>query len=109
MYRPHQLYLSMVNDLMERAPLNLLKKWKRRRAKVINKPLLFAWVTSIIALGGSLFFSEQMGFIPCTLCWFQRILMYPLTILLGIAFYKNDKEIYKYVLPFSVMGMLVST
>ena len=76
---------------------------------MINKPLLFAWVTSIIAMGGSLFFSEQMGFIPCTLCWFQRILMYPLTILLGIAFYKNDKEIYKYVLPFSVMGMLVST
>src|SRR5699024_272872 len=75
----------------------------------MNKPLLLAWVTSLIAMGGSLFFSEQMAFIPCTLCWFQRILMYPLTIILGIAIYKNDKEIYKYVLPFSVIGIGVSS
>lgn len=76
---------------------------------MMNKPLLLAWVTSLIAMGGSLFFSEQMAFIPCTLCWFQRILMYPLTIILGIAIYKNDKEIYKYVLPFSVIGIGVSS
>lgn len=58
--------------------------------------------------GGSLFFSERMGFIPCVLCWYQRILMYPLVLLLGIAFYRNDRSIYKYVLPVSVLGMLVS-
>ncbi|MBK3495888.1 disulfide bond formation protein B [Viridibacillus sp. YIM B01967] len=73
-----------------------------------SKSLLFAWVTSIIAMMGSLFFSEQMGFIPCTLCWYQRILMYPLVFFLGMAFYRNDKEIYKYVLPMSVIGMLLS-
>nr|WP_283248197.1 disulfide oxidoreductase [Bacillus sp. FJAT-50079] len=67
-----------------------------------------AWVTAIIAMAGSLFFSERMGFIPCTLCWYQRILMYPLVIFLGIAFYRNDKGIYKYVLPVSAMGMMVS-
>lgn len=76
---------------------------------MVNKPLLFAWVTSIIAMGGSLFFSEWMGFIPCTLCWYQRILMYPLVVFLGIAFYRNDQAIYKYVLPMSVIGMLVSS
>lgn len=76
---------------------------------MVNKSLLLAWVTSIIAMGGSLYFSEQMGFIPCTLCWYQRILMYPLVIFLGIAFYRNDKGIYKYVLPMSVIGMIVST
>ncbi|WP_042147175.1 disulfide oxidoreductase [Paucisalibacillus sp. EB02] len=74
----------------------------------MNKPLALAWITSIIAMGGSLFFSEQMGLIPCTLCWYQRIVMYPLTIFLGIAVYKNDREIYKYVLPMSIIGMIIS-
>lgn len=75
---------------------------------MVNKPLLFAWITAIIAMGGSLFFSERMGFIPCVLCWYQRILMYPLVLFLGIAFYRNDRSIYKYVLPVSALGILVS-
>lgn len=76
---------------------------------MVNKPLLLAWITSIIAMGGSLFFSERMGFIPCTLCWYQRILMYPLVVFLGIAFYRNDREIYKYILPISIIGILMSS
>ena len=75
---------------------------------MVNKSLLFAWITAIIAMGGSLFFSEKMGFIPCVLCWYQRILMYPLVLFLGIAFYRNDQTIYKYVLPVSILGMLLS-
>lgn len=75
---------------------------------MVNKPLLSAWITSIIAMGGSLYFSERMGFIPCTLCWYQRILMYPLVILLGIAFYQNDREIYKYILPISIIGIIIA-
>lgn len=75
---------------------------------MVNKPLLSAWITSIIAMGGSLYFSEHMGFIPCTLCWYQRILMYPLVILLGIAFYRNDREIYKYILPISIIGLIIA-
>lgn len=86
-----------------------LFKWLMRRLQVVNKPLLLAWVTAIIAMTGSLFFSERMGFIPCTLCWYQRILMYPLVLFLGIAFYRNDKGIYKYVLPVSVIGMMTSS
>ncbi len=75
---------------------------------MVSKSLLLAWLTSIIAMVGSLFFSERMGFVPCTLCWYQRILMYPLVLFLGLAFYRNDREIYKYVLPMSLVGMLVS-
>jgi disulfide bond formation protein DsbB len=45
-----------------------------------------------------------LGFIPCTLCWVQRILMYPLVILLGIASYRNDRGIIPYVLPMTVLG-----
>ncbi|MDM5334305.1 disulfide oxidoreductase [Ureibacillus composti] len=75
---------------------------------MVNKPLLAAWIVSIIAITGSLFFSEKMGFIPCTLCWYQRILMYPLVLFLGIAFYRNDRDIYKYILPMSLIGIVIS-
>lgn len=75
----------------------------------MNRPLLVSWLTALGATLGSLYFSEVMHFIPCTLCWYQRILMYPLAVILGIAFYRNDKNIYKYALPFSIFGILLSS
>jgi disulfide bond formation protein DsbB len=75
---------------------------------MMNKPLLIAWVTSMVAILGSLYFSEVLGYIPCEMCWYQRILMYPLGILLGIFFYENDRKVYKYILPFSILGVIVS-
>jgi disulfide bond formation protein DsbB len=74
----------------------------------MNKSLLLSWLTALVAIIGSLYFSEIRHFIPCTLCWYQRILMYPLAVILGIAFYRNDKEIYRYTLPLSLLGMIVS-
>lgn len=74
----------------------------------MNKSILFAWVAAIIATLGSLYFSEVRHFIPCTLCWYQRIFMYPLVIILGIAGYRNDLAIYRYVLPLSIIGMIIS-
>ncbi|MDW7616902.1 disulfide oxidoreductase [Peribacillus simplex] len=74
----------------------------------MNKPLLFSWILSIIATAGSLYFSEVLHYVPCTFCWYQRILMYPLVILLGRAFYEQDLKIHRYILPLSILGMLVS-
>lgn len=74
----------------------------------MNKSLLLAWIAAIIATLGSLYFSEVMHFVPCTLCWYQRIFMYPLAIILGIAAYRNDRKIYQYVLPLSIIGVLIS-
>jgi disulfide bond formation protein DsbB len=70
--------------------------------------LYLAWVVSLAAVCGSLFFSEIMLFEPCKLCWFQRIFMYPLVILLGIACYKNDTRLAPYLLPFSMIGGCIS-
>ena len=58
---------------------------------------------------GSLYFSEVAGFVPCTLCWYQRILMYPLAIILVIALLRKDHGVPFYVLPFSITGIIVST
>lgn len=70
--------------------------------------LYTAWLVSVIATLGSLYFSEIKGFIPCELCWFQRIFMYPLAIILGIAAFYNDKKLKLYVLPLSVIGGFIS-
>ncbi|MDP4104037.1 MAG: disulfide oxidoreductase [Bacillota bacterium] len=74
----------------------------------MNKSLLFSWIAAVIATLGSLYFSEVLHFIPCTLCWYQRIFMYPLAIILGVAFYRNDRGIYRYSLPLSIIGMVIS-
>lgn len=66
--------------------------------------LLVAWV----ALCGSLFFSVVFGWPPCDLCWYQRILMYPLALILAIGILRNDRALHWYVLPFAVPGMLLS-
>jgi disulfide bond formation protein DsbB len=66
--------------------------------------LLAAW----IATAGSLFFSEVLGWRPCVLCWYQRILMYPLAILLAIGIFRRDRGLHMYVLPFSIAGMGIS-
>lgn len=71
--------------------------------------LYLAWLVAVVATLGSLYYSEIAGFIPCELCWYQRILMYPLSIILGIGAFYDEHAIKKYVLPLSILGMLVST
>lgn len=76
--------------------------------KMLDHLLFTAWAASFIATAGSLYFSEVLKLIPCDLCWFQRIFMYPLVIILGIAVVRKDYFIYRYVLPLSMIGGLVS-
>lgn len=70
-----------------------------------NYGLYIAWLIAVIATAGSLYFSEVRQFVPCTLCWYQRILMYPLVIILGVASFSNDKSALKYALPLSLIGL----
>ena len=65
-----------------------------------------SWVTALIATMGSLFLSLVLHFVPCELCWYQRILMYPIVIILGVAIVRNDVKAAFYVLPMSILGML---
>jgi len=67
-----------------------------------------AFVVAAIATGGSLFFSEIRHFPPCELCWFQRICMYPLSILTLILAWHGDNRAARYLLPLPVVGACVS-
>jgi disulfide bond formation protein DsbB len=67
-----------------------------------------AFAVTAIATGGSLFLSETAGFVPCELCWYQRICMYPLAITTLIAAVTNDQRVARYLLPLPVFGAGVS-
>lgn len=67
-----------------------------------------AFLQAIVATSGSLFFSEVLHFTPCTLCWYQRILMYPLVAILAVGILRRDKGIYLYVLPLSIIGWSIA-
>ena len=68
--------------------------------------LFFAWVISLSALIITLYSSEIRNVPVCHLCWYQRIMLYPLAIILGIAIFRDDLKIYIYALPLSLIGAL---
>lgn len=70
--------------------------------------LFSLWATSLVATVGSLFFSEVLGYEPCELCWYQRILMYPLVIIYGVALWKKKMDMAIPGLIMSGVGMLIS-
>lgn len=75
----------------------------------IEKHLLI--IGFIISLFGSLFslvYSEVINFAPCMLCWYQRIFLYPLVFIFGIAFWNKDKKIIRYTLPLICVGFVIS-
>lgn len=68
-----------------------------------------AWVQALIATCGSLYFSEVMKLTPCVLCWYQRIAMYPLVLLLGLAAARRDRGIRVYGLALAAIGAGIAT
>ncbi|QAS51682.1 disulfide oxidoreductase [Halobacillus litoralis] len=76
--------------------------------KNIESWLFLLWAISLVATAGSLFFSEVIGYEPCEMCWYQRILMYPLVIIYGTALLKKNMDIGLPGLILSGIGGMVS-
>ncbi len=66
--------------------------------------LYAAWLIALIATLGALFIGEVLGQTPCVLCWYQRIAMFPLAWILGVACLTNDLRIGRYALPLALAG-----
>jgi disulfide bond formation protein DsbB len=71
--------------------------------------LWLAWLVAAVATAGSLYFSEIAHFAPCKLCWYQRIAMYSLALLLLIAALRRDGAIRFYAVPVAMVGCLLSS
>jgi disulfide bond formation protein DsbB len=67
-----------------------------------------AWIVATVATGGSLYYSEVVGYTPCVLCWYQRIAAYPLVVVLGIATLRRDLGIRPYVIAVSAIGAVIA-
>ena len=78
------------------------------RAVLGPSVLWLAFGVAALAMLGSLYFSEIARFEPCRLCWFQRIAMYPLVLLLGIAALRGDVGVRRYAVPLAAVGAVIS-
>lgn len=67
-----------------------------------------AWLIALVAMVGSLFFSEVMQLPPCVLCWYQRIAMYPLVLIIGTGIILGDQRMKSYALPLCLAGLAIS-
>ena len=64
-----------------------------------------AWAVALVSTFAALFIGEVMGMTPCQLCWYQRILMFPLAVILGMAAFGNDRRGAIYALPLALGGV----
>jgi len=71
--------------------------------------LWLAFAVGLTATSGSLYFSEVAGLEPCALCWYQRIAMYPLALILGIAAWRGDWGVRRYAAPLAAIGAVIAT
>lgn len=70
--------------------------------------LFGAWLLATVSTLGALFFSDVMQVAPCVLCWYQRIFMFPLVLILPIGLFPFDRKVVRYALPLAVLGGLVA-
>jgi len=89
---------------MERAE-NAAVRWSTS----VNDLLPYAaWIITLLSAAGSLFFSEVMDLPPCVLCWYQRIAMYPLVLIIGIGIITEDTRWKVYALPLALIGLALA-
>ena len=66
------------------------------------------WLVALVATAGSLNYQYGLGLFPCELCWYQRVLMYPLVVVLGYATLADQRDAHRLLLPLSIPGIAVS-
>ncbi|MFC4411579.1 disulfide oxidoreductase [Chungangia koreensis] len=76
--------------------------------KKMENALLAMWTVAVVATAGSLYFSEIRDYEPCVLCWYQRILMYPLVLILTVAYIQKNTKIAVTTATFSIIGGCIS-
>jgi disulfide bond formation protein DsbB len=82
----------------------------RRRVPdwLADSALPLATAIAAVTTLGSLYYSEIAGYPPCTLCWYQRIAIYPQVIVLGVAALRRDREVWRTAIPLAVVGAAIS-
>jgi disulfide bond formation protein DsbB len=80
----------------------------RLGSSISESGVWIAWIVAVGATVGSLYFSEVANFNPCRFCWFQRIAMYPLSVILLVGALRKDPNVRWYAAPLAIIGALIS-
>jgi len=80
----------------------------RLGASISDAGVWLAWLVAVGATVGSLYFSEVANFNPCRFCWFQRIAMYPLAVVLLVGALRKDTNVRWYAAPLAIIGVAIS-
>lgn len=70
--------------------------------------VFIAWLVASVSTLGALFLGEVMGYTPCVLCWYQRIGMFPLVLILAAGLFPFDRKVVRYALPLALAGWLLA-
>lgn len=81
-----------------------VSKQTTRHSRAATIWLTIGWITALVATLSAVFIGEVMGRTPCVLCWYQRIFMFPLALVLGVASYRGDHDGWRYAMPLAVIG-----
>lgn len=85
------------------------KSWGASFVTLVGKhSVLIGFLLSLGGVIGSLIYSGVLGFEPCELCWWQRVLLYPAVPLLGVALYKKDRGVWAYITPMAILASLIA-
>ncbi len=101
--------LTVVGQIAVLILLFLLFRGQGKATAFLGKyAVLFGFIISLGALLGSLLYSDIVGFEPCTLCWYQRIFLYPQVLLFGFALWKKRRDVVDYSLVLSFVGGVIA-
>ena len=84
------------------------RAWRSLGRTIGDQAALVGFLVALVTTAGSLYYSEHLGFIPCELCWYQRIAMYPLTVILGVGWLRRDTRVWITATPFVAVGAPLS-
>jgi disulfide bond formation protein DsbB len=78
-------------------------------ARIVSWRAPLTLLVAAVATAGSLYFSEVVHYVPCRLCWFQRVAMYPITVIALVGLLRRDRGARWYLLPLAAIGLLISS
>lgn len=80
------------------------------KIKLSGLPLLqISFLVVVVATFGSLYFGEVLKYPPCSLCWYQRICMYPLSVVFASALWTEDRRHFRYSMPLAIFGFVIAS
>jgi disulfide bond formation protein DsbB len=107
---PYKVFFAHIVFVVLLFAIFFRRSWGRGVVRVLGRyAILLGFLISLGAIVGSLFYSEIVGFEACVLCWWQRVLLYPTAILFGIALWKKDRGVFKYVVPLVILAAIIGS